>query len=935
MNNKTNKKLLTLSIIFVLFWAAISIAYTDNNYITIKPVLNHAVQSIRSIVFNEKAIRDPENLDKEIVVESNHGNMMIRWRVLMAVEWTNNTLTTWSEWSSLFYWRDNYLGGTNSYIIAWDSNTITDDVSWSMIIGWTKNSIDLWSNNYVIWWSGNRIVNWNDDYIVWGHDNSITDSNYAYIIGWANSKIENGADHSMAAWSDIYIDKPYVFAWKDTSDDVVLNPKEEKTFTMFAMNWMTIGYGSIDASKEPIPWTVDVNWIFQVADEAKHCALNIAGAIQYTGWLYGCFCYCNGSKWTSLVPAKKCRNMCDSIDWPTTAKYNEWVCRYKKDEDTQKIPVIWSLDASQACDNWEAEAFTITSDWWSWRCVGNNWSGEECVAKRKVEEGKCSTNKNSTYASLGLADYNFKCDGWYAFEIKNAGNNIFTWKCKGINAGDSPTCKSCKNNWTYKTSPTASCVNNNWTCNDKFHKGKLGDLHEDSIASNNKGLCSIWTVANFTEKFEDWEIKGWTWECRRVSEDARDASCYATRKVTPGRCKATTVPDIHKYWECDRWEFTGVDINEENNTATWICAGINYLNGEDNGDKNCQWCRPGYKYNRNKQKCIPTNVCEYQTWLQHVDDTYVLSVCHEKLVLKDKNIWAENIWDVWYYFQWWNNHWFTAQELNNTSKLTWTRAEWSNAYLRKWYSWDHFIMQEDNEEECLYYNYWQPQYDSNGKKVCTIRRDLWWGRFDWTVQWNYHSQRWHDTLFTVHSDAITDLVSDYRNDPGIDISEYMLNSWALYRQGPCETGWHVPAGSEWGALLINWCTLNPDECINDITRKRSDHVSSLQKWWNLSSSTTAEGLWDKFSEEFSLPRGWIAMPSRYYQNRIISSWDASYYWTSSAESDTFILYLWSNRTEIYATKGQWEMRWWMPIRCFKNPEIIDDDVFVANLNLGY
>ena len=921
MNNKTNKKLLSFSIIFILFWAAISLAYTDNNFIIVKPILNRAVQSIRSIVFNEDAIRHSDNLGREVVVENNHGNMMIRWRVLMAVEGTNNTLTTWSAWSSLFYWRDNYLGGTDSYIIAWDSNTLEDNVSWSMIIWGTDNRINLWENDYIIWGTRNLIDVWNDDFIIWGHDNLIENSNYAYIIGWSNSKIRNGAHNSFAAGSDILIDKKNVFAWKDTSDDVVLNPKKEKTFTMFAMNWMTIGYDHVDKSKEPIAWTVDVKWIFQVADEAKECGLNIAGAIQYTWWLYGCFCTCNGKGWVSLVPSSKCRTMCSSIHWPNDENYKQWVCRYKQDSNWH-IPTIWRLDASQWCDNWEAVDFHEDDYWWTWKCKGVNNSLDNCQALKKHENGQCSVNSKFP----NIADYNTKCAGWYAFDIKRSQpyeKNMYSWTCRGINWTSTATgaCISCKNNWTFNGVDT--CENHNWECNTKFHKQNFGSLAADDT-KDGKGLCTIWTVDSFAPTIVDWVIKWWTWKCKRLSEDASDASCSATRIVQPGRCKSTTVENIYKYWVCDRGEFTGVTIDSEN-MATWTCAGINHSTSQEN----CKWCPDGFKYNRKRQKCIPIT-CEYTPWwsIDENNDSYILATCHQRIELKRRNVWAAQINDPWYYFQWWNNHWFSSYELWLSSTLTGKRVPWSDEYNRKGYSWEFFIMQKDGENEASYYNYW---VQDGGK--WTIHRDIWWWGMDWRIAWNFHSHRWVDSLFTVVDDEIEELIDDYKFEYGTNFGEnyrkYMLNTWVEARQWPCDTWWHVPSAWEWGALLTNWCETYPAKCTND------DGKYGLQKWRNLSSITNKEHLGAEFLDWFSLPMAWIAMPSTYYNKRIISSWDAAYYWSSTAESDEYISYLWVNNNQIYATKWDGEMRWWIPIRCFKNPDILDNKVLIRNMHLSY
>ncbi len=78
MNNKANKKLLVLSFLFIIFGATITLANSSNNFLNVKPVLNRAIQTIQKIAFNEDAIRHPEALDREVIVESNHGTVLIR-----------------------------------------------------------------------------------------------------------------------------------------------------------------------------------------------------------------------------------------------------------------------------------------------------------------------------------------------------------------------------------------------------------------------------------------------------------------------------------------------------------------------------------------------------------------------------------------------------------------------------------------------------------------------------------------------------------------------------------------------------------------------------------------------------------------------------------------------------------------------------------------
>ena len=82
-----------------------------------------------------------------------------------------------------------------------------------------------------------------------------------------------------------------------------------------------------------------------------------------------------------MIPSGLCRALCPTITWAVDEDFQNGVCRYRwADKAT-----IWSMDASQACDNWEATGFTTVRDGWTkyplewhWKCVGNETSHKLC-----------------------------------------------------------------------------------------------------------------------------------------------------------------------------------------------------------------------------------------------------------------------------------------------------------------------------------------------------------------------------------------------------------------------------------------------------------------------------------------------------------------------------------------------------------------------------
>ena len=964
MNNKTNKKLLVLSVLFIIFWAAMTLASSNsNNFLNVRPVLNRAIQTIQKIAFNVDAIRHPDALDKEVIVESNHGTVLIRWRVRALVDWTTGTLTPDSTGSSLFYWKNNYLAGTDSYIIGWENNRITSDVDVSAIIWGTNNTLVTWSSIYIIWGSGNTISGVNS-YIVWWKNNRIS-WNDSYIIWWSDSTVT--ADKSVAAWSDIVIDKEHVFAWKDTSDNVKLNPKKSDTFILFAQNWISIWYPT---PENVLPWTVNIKWVFQISTERKACGANIAGAVQYIPlitwdivnlkdgpmtyqWeLYWCYCSCDWSEWVSMIPSALCRTICPSITWAVDEDFQAWVCRYRWADKAS----IWWLDASQACDNWEATGFTTIWDAehkypveWHWNCLGNVTSTScvgtsdscyqwlECWAKATKQNWKCAPNPDTSNNQVANSDYYTKCESWYPSALKSDWNTaLYTWDCLGINGTDSGTewdsCKACKENWTWVPGK-GKCINQNWRCNWNFNGKNLGSLDNESKDSKWVGLCEYvqdWFTPNLVVTYwEDKKQNWWKWECKWEHSTAQ---CSATYRVDPWRCargwnsnvrKTRGIyKDIATYWECWNGELTGLTQRDENNFVYWTCAWVNHPTSE-----NCKWCPPWYNYNREAKVC-ERECCEYEPWYTHnaASWTITLNTCHISLTLMDKNIWATEPWytsaNVGKYFQRWNNYWFSVDWNDKLiESTTQTRPAWNNTYNRSWYYWNEFIVSSPNEDKCLLYNYWARPSDG---ETCTIHRDLWWWGIDWYVAWNYGDQFGMDTMYNVHSSRIKYFLEDKNDDPKkryIKWSDYVLDTWALVRQWPCPDWWHVPSAWEWWALLNGYCELFPQSCIDDTDSKKKR--SSLVKWI-LSRSVSSETLGNSFMMAFFLPKSGRIMADSHYPGKMWNKWQEGFYWSSSFISDEYVWYLWFNKAQIYATQTNGEIKRWAPIRCFKNPEIIDD-----------
>lgn len=79
------------------------------------------------------------------------------------------------------------------------------------------------------------------------------------------------------------------------------------------------------------------------------------------------------------------------------------------------------------------------------------------------------------------------------------------------------------------------------------------------------------------------------------------------------------------------------------------------------------------------------------------------------ITIADKNLWAENVNDIWSYFQWWNNYWFPQNWFDTSSTLVDTSWYWSNWVFYSsstFITWNTGTWQEVPNDTLWNYNYW-------------------------------------------------------------------------------------------------------------------------------------------------------------------------------------------------------------------------------------
>ena len=232
------------------------------------------------------------------------------------------------------------------------------------------------------------------------------------------------------------------------------------------------------------------------------------------------------------------------------------------------------------------------------------------------------------------------------------------------------------------------------------------------------------------------------------------------------------------------------------------------------------------------------------------------------ITIMDRNLWAitddiTSTGSYGYYYQWWNNYWFSADcyEYWCTVKedTTGTKIERNNLYDDNWYYWENFVLLNSSS------------YRSDG----TNHASLWWWEED-----NENNNRWLDGILETQ-DA---------------------------RQWPCPDWWHVPSIWEWNKLLEYYTKLLLD---GSITYNYNEWLLSIHNY----------SFWSSFLKYFSIPLGGTLS----YDNGNLESLIQARFWSSSPNWLYFNgLYVESDYYYKYITSTQYKWLWGNSLRCFKN-----------------
>ena len=265
---------------------------------------------------------------------------------------------------------------------------------------------------------------------------------------------------------------------------------------------------------------------------------------------------------------------------------------------------------------------------------------------------------------------------------------------------------------------------------------------------------------------------------------------------------------------------------------------------------------------------------EKTVWIIHNTQEWTITLDNweESITIMDRILWAETAW-TWeesygYYFQWWNNHWFSLNSEIKTWKDLVTRDVALQYWPNNWYDSDVQFVVMDNYEEV----------NSNINKG------------------NYFLAAVNDNLRWWSGDSeVVKHIGEYV----IDMFRWDTDNPRVERQWPCPEWFHVPSLGEVHKLLKLWIDIKyPDDTW------KQEQIRWMAIWGG--------GL--QFAREFSndllLPMAWWIRfdgnGTPHEQGRI---W---YYWMSSPwRFLNFHSYMIVEYAESYRAAT-------FPVRCFKD-----------------
>ena len=197
------------------------------------------------------------------------------------------------------------------------------------------------------------------------------------------------------------------------------------------------------------------------------------------------------------------------------------------------------------------------------------------------------------------------------------------------------------------------------------------------------------------------------------------------------------------------------------------------------------------------------------------------------LTIQDKNLWATNVWDIWYYYQWWNCHWFNWEKQTVTSS---TQINASTYWPNNYYSSSTFITAD--------------QWDSSNNK--NLR---WWVTWIVPSEWHREPVYYGPEITLLSYEEILAMAGDDKADDIVAV----LNEHPEEYYNKLSSEWHMKLDSyhTWGKngyvilgtnnyIMYFWMSSSPKDSVGSIfaTGCNETHIWYIPSTW----------LWDYFCD---------------------------------------------------------------------------------------
>ena len=251
------------------------------------------------------------------------------------------------------------------------------------------------------------------------------------------------------------------------------------------------------------------------------------------------------------------------------------------------------------------------------------------------------------------------------------------------------------------------------------------------------------------------------------------------------------------------------------------------------------------------------------TWDNETMSTFTFRIIKIwKYNLMDRNLWATKTWYAGYYYQWWNNYWFSKSTNVNTEEIT-----------------------EDTNDSNFTADYWTPDWVLNLNWWWDITNTYWARKWPCPSWWHVPSQQeWNDIYNTWYNIASWSITSNTWNAFKKDL---ILRDWWYMASFNNITAslysvwnwiWSSTSSSQYSAYQISWWTnVSTTQTQNkrlwyNVRCTQNPPIIYNANWWYFSWWLTEKEITYNYNWTKIIPIYNIQIPDRASDNINQQSW---------------------------------------------------------------